>query len=59
MHIDINVYKWLTVYGPANLTIEQWLSPNGKAKNPVVGQSMRLHVSSGLPSKLESQGSWF
>lgn len=57
MHIDINVYKWLTGYGPANATIGQWPSPSGKAKIPVVGQSMRLHVSSGLPSKLESWGS--
>jgi hypothetical protein len=54
MHIDINVYKWLTGYDPANATIGQWPSPSGKAKIPVVGQSMRLHVSSGLPSKLES-----
>lgn len=36
--------------------VQQWLSSNGKAKNPVVAQSTRLDVSDSFNLVLESQG---
>lgn len=39
--------------------VQQRLSVRGKARNPAVVQSMRLHVSAGLQFVLESSRSGF
>lgn len=49
IYIHTHIFMWLAGYG---LTFQQWLSPNGKSKGPIVIQSERLDVSAAVLVKI-------
>ena len=42
IYIHTHIFMWLAGYG---LTFQQWFSPDGKSRHPIVIQSERLDVS--------------
>ena len=58
-HTHTHTYKGVSWHGSQDVVqlVQQWLSTNGRATNPIAVQFMELDVSAGLQHRPESQGS--